>query len=42
MGNSARSSKNSVPDFLEDYSGSAALELFCFYKDAALIAVWRR
>ena len=23
--------------FLEDYSGSAALELFCFYKDEVLI-----
>jgi hypothetical protein len=32
-GNSARSSKNSVTNFLEDYLGSAAPELFCFYKD---------
>ena len=36
MGNS-RSSKKSVTTFLEDYSGSAGLELLCFYKDEVLM-----
>jgi hypothetical protein len=36
-GNSASSSKKSVSTFWEDYSGSAALELACFYKDEVLI-----
>ena len=36
--NSARSRKK-ICDYLfgKDYSGSAALELFCFYKDEVLI-----